>query len=171
VTLPQVRVPDSSTTQCEVVFAIKLQLQDAGRNRLVKRARIWLCCRLDPKGWAVAYTAVVQCFIEVSGAAGRQVSRSHKEERRQTHVFANYRRESHITGRPKRQRVGEKGSQARSVSPFSIQSYEFGSVRSEPQDCRDSPFAPLQRSRRDVWKTRHRTQSYGSRSLRDSLSD
>jgi len=45
------------------------------------------------------------------------------------------------------------------------------SLRSEPQDCRDSPFAPLQRSRRDAWKTRHRTQSYGSRSLRDSLSD
>jgi len=41
-------------------------------------------------------------------------------------------------------------------------------------NCRDSPFAPLQRSRRDVWKTRHGTQSYGSiyyRSLRDSLSD
>ncbi len=36
------------------------------------------------------------------------------------------------------------------------------SLRSEPQDCRDSPFAPLQRSRRDVWKTRHGTQSYGS---------
>ena len=38
----------------------------------------------------------------------------------------------------------------------------FRSLRSEPQDCRDSPFAPLQRSRRDVWKTRHGTQSYGS---------
>jgi hypothetical protein len=73
------------------------------------------------------------------------LSRSHIEQRRQKHVFANYRRESHITGRPK--------TATRVLS---------ASLRSEPQDCRDSPFAPLQRSRRDVWKTRHGTQSYGS---------
>jgi len=30
-----------------------------------------------------------------------RLSRSHIEQRRQNHVFANYRRESHITGRPK----------------------------------------------------------------------
>jgi hypothetical protein len=74
-----------------------------------------------------------------------RLSRSHIEQRRQKHVFANYRRESHITGRPK--------TATRVLS---------ASLRSKPQDCRDSPFAPLQRSRRDVWKTRHGTQSYGS---------
>jgi len=74
-----------------------------------------------------------------------ELSRSHIEQRRQNHVFANYRRESHIPGRPK--------TATRVLS---------ASLRSEPQDCRDSPFAPLQRSRRDVWKTRHGTQSYGS---------
>jgi len=56
---------------------------------------------------------------------GKAEDGKHIEQRRQTHVFANDRRESHITGRPK--------TATRVLS---------ASLRSEPQDCRDSPFAP-----------------------------
>jgi len=79
-----------------------------------------------------------QCLSHFDLCLSSLMSRSHIEQRRQNHVFANYRRESHITGRPK--------TATRVLS---------ASMRSESQDCRDSPCTPLQRSRRDVWKTRH----------------
>jgi len=98
-------------------------------------------CIHQPGSYHLKYTK--DCKARKGGC----LSRSHIEQRRQNHVFANYRRESHITGRPK--------TATRVLS---------ASLRSEPRD-RDVMFG-----RRDTEHKAMEVYRY-YRSLRDSLSD
>jgi len=66
-------------------------------SSLLTPIHVITCCRsLASDGWTQA-----SVIVQLQPAKEPDVSRSHIEQRRQNHVFANYRRESHITGRPK----------------------------------------------------------------------
>jgi len=87
------------------------------------------------------------------------LSRSHIEQRWQTHVFANYRRESHITGRP-------KTATRAFVRPHCVPNPKIAEIHLL-RHCRDRD---VMFGRRDMEHKATEVYRY-YRSLRDSLSD